>query len=103
MLDLDGEPREVDAKTWARWMALDPMQRVLKKTQVGEAEVSTVLLGLDHNYIDKGPPILWETMIFGGEHDEDQWRYRSREEALEGHEAVVRALLSEVKVSETKQ
>jgi len=26
--------------------------------------------GLDHNFLREGPPILFETMIFGGRHDE---------------------------------
>lgn len=47
--------------------------------------VSTVFLSLDHNWGD-GPPILFETMIFGGEHDGYQERYRTWEEAEEGHE-----------------
>jgi len=46
--------------------------------------VSTVFLGLDHSWGD-GPPMLFETMIFGGEHDEDQWRYSTWGEAVAGH------------------
>ncbi len=47
----------------------------VKKTKVGEVKISTVWLGLDHNFDGVGPPIIFETMIFGGDHDEDQWRY----------------------------
>ena len=54
---------------------------------VGEVSVSTVFLGLDHNFGNGGPPVLFETMIFGGPHDEDQWRYCTWEEAEEGHKA----------------
>jgi len=53
------------------------------------ADVSTVFLGLDHGWGD-GPPILFETMIFGGPHDQRQWRYSTIEEAREGHKAAVR-------------
>ena len=38
-----------------------------------------------HRY-GEGPPVLFETMIFGGPTDEDQWRYISMEEAIVGHE-----------------
>lgn len=38
---------------------------------------------------DKGPPILFETMIFGGKHDQDMWRYRTWAETEEGHEVTV--------------
>jgi hypothetical protein len=48
-------------------------------------EVSTVMLGTDHGFGMGGPPILFETMIFGGEHDEYQERYSTRAEAESGH------------------
>lgn len=51
----------------------------------GEVRVSTVFLGLDHSYWD-GPPILFETMVFGGALDQEQERYATEEEALAGHE-----------------
>lgn len=50
--------------------------------------VSTVFLGLDHNWND-GKPILFETMIFGGKHDQEQRRYCTYEEAEQGHEDIV--------------
>jgi len=46
--------------------------------------VSTVFLGLDHSYNSK-VPVLWETMIFGGEHDQYQRRYTNFYDSLEGH------------------
>lgn len=59
--------------------------------KVGEARVSTVFLGIDHNFDDEGPPILFETMVFGllGE-EEQQWRYASYEDAVEGHRRAVK-------------
>lgn len=44
---------------------------------------STVFLRLDHAY-DGGTPILYETMVFGAD-EEFQCRYRTREDALDGH------------------
>lgn len=38
--------------------------RIIKKTQIGDLEVSTVFLGIDHSWVKDGPPILFETMIF---------------------------------------
>lgn len=55
----------------------------------GKAHVSTVFLGLDHGF-DDGDPVLFETMIFGGEHDREMWRYCTWAEAVEGHERAVR-------------
>lgn len=58
---------------------------------IGDIQVSTVFLSLDHRSVmDVGEPIVFETMIFGGEHDEYQERYRTWDEAEEGHK---RALL----------
>lgn len=51
--------------------------------------VSTVFLALDHGYGDE-PPLLFETMIFGGEHDDYQERYSTWEEAEAGHKRAVK-------------
>jgi hypothetical protein len=74
----------------AKWMKDNP-----KRKQIGydeltdlngdEVRVSTVFLGLDHAY-GSSKPVLWETMIFGGENDQYQERYTSYEDALEGHQ-----------------
>lgn len=55
----------------------------------GSVTVSTVWLGLDHQYGD-GPPLIFETMIFGGEHDGYQERYSTKEQALAGHAKAVK-------------
>jgi hypothetical protein len=47
---------------------------IVEKTEIGNVKISTVFLGLDHSYF-AGPPILFETMVFGGEYDEHQQRY----------------------------
>ena len=62
-------------------------------TDIGPCYVSTVFLGMDHSWSD-GPPELFETMIFGDEHSEDQWRYATYDEAEAGHKAIVEALKS---------
>jgi len=64
--------------------------RRVAKTTVGSVDVSTVFLVLDHNWGD-GPPLVFETMVFGGE-GEPQWRYATWDEAIAGHERVVAAL-----------
>lgn len=48
---------------WARWFE-QAENRIVRKTDVAGCEVSTVFLGLNHNWGD-GPPVLWETMVFG--------------------------------------
>jgi len=53
--------------------------------------VSTVFIVYDHQFGD-GPPLLFETMVFNGDHDGWQDRYPTWEEAEAGHAAVVAAL-----------
>ena len=61
-------------------------------TKVGEYEVSTVFLGLDHSF-GSGPPVLYETMIFKGDlTDLYMERYTTRQLAQGGHNAVVNRL-----------
>jgi hypothetical protein len=70
----------------------DEYKRVAFDT-IGECDVSTVWLGLDHNFRGEGPPIIFETMVFGeGPYADYQWRYSTEEEARRGHETVVEAL-----------
>ena len=66
-------------------------QRVARTEIDSDVFVSTVFLALDHAF-NGGVPILFETMIFEGEHDQAQWRYHTRAEALMGHDLVVASL-----------
>jgi hypothetical protein len=54
-------------------------------------KVSTVWLGLDHNFMG-GRPKIFETMIFGGKLHLECWRYSTEEEALAGHDDAVKLL-----------
>lgn len=58
--------------------------------------VSTVFLVLDHSYLAGGPPILWETMPFGGVLDQEAFRYISLDDAIKGHQDVVSLMLMEL-------
>lgn len=58
------------------------------KTEIGGALVSTVFLGIDHQ-CDEGPPLLFETMVFGGPLDEEQERCSTWAEAEEQHRRMV--------------
>ena len=75
---------------WVDWVIrLETADEVVEQTPVTEnVMVSTVFLGLDHQF-GKGPPLLFETLVFGGPRDGDQWRYSTWDEAEAGHKAVV--------------
>ena len=65
VLDLHNRPvLETDCLKWAKWF--ETASRTVAREKVGRSEVSTVFLGLDHRFTADGPPILWETMVFGG-------------------------------------
>ena len=86
---LDGkEPRETDLMTWARWFK-DAERHFADETVGGDVRVSTVFLGLDHSF-GAGPPLLFETMVFGGPLDQEQDRYPTWAEAEQGHAAMVK-------------
>lgn len=91
----DGEPVAVlDVLEWARWIEAHPDQRFVGKTPLpGGGRVSTVFLGLNHQFGD-GPPILWESMVFGAD-DEVQERYETKAEAEAGHIRLVRQFLGD--------
>jgi hypothetical protein len=85
----DGVPvPEPDIYKWGAWMEDFEEHCRVAWAEIGEVKVSTVFLGLDHNYFGS-PPILFETMIFNGEHDQYQERYYTLEEAMQGHEHAV--------------
>jgi hypothetical protein len=52
------------------------------------AYVSTVFLGYDAEAWRVGPPVLYETMVFGGPGDLATYRHRTRSDAEEWHRAV---------------
>ena len=88
VLDDQGNPvLEPDLMKWSKWFEQSE-KRVLARDDLGNIRVSTVFLGLDHSF-GSGPPLLWETMIFGGKHDDYQKRYSTRDEALAGHRHAV--------------
>ena len=67
--------------------------RVAADELPGNLTVSTVFLCIDHNWGFRDPRlVLFETMVFGGEHDEYQRRWHTRAQAIAGHDQIVAAL-----------
>ena len=77
-----------DVVAWGAWFEGREGRQVASDTIDG-ALVSTVFLGIDHNY-GEGPPILFETMIFDHPDFGDyQRRYTSWDAAEDGHREAV--------------
>lgn len=77
-----------DVHEWAMWRQISDKWRIALTRLSDDTEVSTVFLTINHQF-DNGAPILFETMVFGGEHDGYQRRYRTYVGAEAGHIQVV--------------
>lgn len=91
---------ERNVGAWGEWM--ESHNRRVARTHISESlMVSTVFLGVDHQWGD-GPPHLYETMCFMVVDDAPKWeglddytrRYATWEEAERGHDEVVTVLKS---------
>ncbi len=72
-----------DVATWASSFENRDAWTV-NKTTIGDANISTVFLGIDHS-LGGARPMLFETMVFGGPIDEAMDRCTTWEEAVEMH------------------
>lgn len=90
--DREGHP--IDLDQWADLFGNDDYRRVAEDRIAG-MWVSTVWLGIDHNFRPDDPPLIFETMVFDhSEHGErlvelDCGRYPSEAAAVAGHTEVV--------------
>lgn len=75
-----------DVITWAKWF--EKADRHVAKDTFGDVFVSTVFLGINHSF-GNGPPMLFETMVFGGPLDQEQERCSTWDEAKKMHSAMV--------------
>jgi hypothetical protein len=103
-----------DVIEWAKWNEAKDARRV-DYTDVKGFYVSTVFLGIDHNWaFDGSKPILFETMVFENkvetikmfgrdfnfhpEKDEYTERYCELEDAKKGHRRIVNKLTGALKL-----
>ena len=78
---------------WAAWYETACLtgDRHVALDFIAGIRVSTVFLGIDHNFSMSGRPILFETMVFVGRwgRDFDTRRYCFYEQAEAGHKEIV--------------
>jgi hypothetical protein len=85
----DREGNELD---WERFILLfgDMRSRRIGKDAIGDYTVSTVWMGIDHNFSGDGPPLIFESMVFGPDKTDHAVRhYATETEAREGHAELV--------------
>lgn len=83
----DYEPKLADPVKWALWFSYADRQVSVTETKDG-VRISTVFLGLNHQWGD-GPPLLFETLVFGGIMGGEMWRCSTWSQALAQHDRVV--------------
>lgn len=80
----DKTGRPIDVMEWAKLSEDIDYKRIVKET-VGEYEISTIWLGVDHGS-GGGPPMIFETAVFADTDEETiTLRYATLEEAQAGH------------------
>lgn len=67
--------------------------RKLNRFRKQSIKLSTVFLGVNHNWFG-GKPILFETMIFGGQRDGEKYRYETIDQAIKHHQQVYKTLVN---------
>lgn len=88
-----------DVQTWASWY--ETADKRVKLDCIGNCKISTIFLGRNYRWFDNGRPLLFETVVFGGKLNQNQWRCSTWNEAIIQHEAVCEKVqfLEEEKIS----
>jgi hypothetical protein len=86
--DRDGNPITYGEYVTIRANDTDRTYQRVALDKFGDVTVSTVWLGLDHNYVPGNPPLIFETLAYRGDYVEEiaSDRYPTLAEALAGHE-----------------
>lgn len=90
----NGEVKQTTLYEWAKFFENFDLRKIAKTdiiSELGHIWVSTVFLGIDHNFSNEGPPLLFETMVFGLE-EEFCYRTSSLEDAQDMHKTIAEAL-----------
>ena len=87
--DRQGKPLKL--LEWGRKLEDREYRRLAETTLPDGKRVSTVWIGLDHQFGER-PPLIFETMVFPSRNDMDEQdceRYTTEAEAKAGHDAMV--------------
>ena len=88
--DIDGNTITTEEWSALRWETTGVVSDYARIgwDEVNGIRISTVWLGMDHSFGGSAPE-LFETMVFGGEWDQELTRYATKEEASKGHQRIV--------------
>lgn len=99
--DRDGDP--IGVRDWNQLLSSTTYKRVARTTVTSAADpsatydVSTVWLGMNHNWSGHGLLIIFETMVFDSSGESlDCCRYETEQQARAGHEDMVTVVAATV-------
>jgi len=87
-----------DLIEWSQWM--ETADRRVARDKIGDIVITTMFLGLDRNISRTSSPILFETIILGGNFDKHREQYHNWEEAEAGHQHWVEKVRNAVSYAE---
>lgn len=99
-LDRQGQPIEADE--WSRLLGNDDY-RCVGYDEVGPVRISTVWLGLDHDYGLTGRPLIFETLVRDSPLAEMGRRWSTETDAHIGHHEIVRQVERALRVPHGSQ
>ncbi len=87
-----GEP--ITVEEWAESIAHNSEEfeerNRIALTERDEVVISTVFMGINHgDLLGESPPMIFETLVIGGEYDGAMLRYSTEREAAAGHEDAI--------------
>lgn len=94
----------VECLEWAKWIEGHDERRIVKQDRLLNGYfISTVFLGLNHNFSNQGKPLIFETMVFKPTNPFTQFpgeaymeRYPTWQKAFNGHRRALRAYSQEL-------
>jgi hypothetical protein len=81
--------RNEDDLAWWLWFKNIDNRRIALTQVTPAIEVSTIFVGIDQDPMCDEPPLVFETMVFHGDHGTYKYLWATYHEAEQGHEAVV--------------
>jgi len=83
-------------------------KRIIKKDDINDKQISTIFLVIDHDYsgflhkCKTYKPLVFETMVFSKNTSLYKYceRYRTYDDALNGHNEIIRKLKEEISLNE---
>lgn len=102
----DREGKPITSMERFALLLADVEYKVVKQEHVGPYWVSTIWVGIDYNFGMGGPPLIFETMVFGDTDDLsmdlDCHRWTTEQHAREGHEEIVTLIRATMQEADLK-